>query len=69
MDMVFKNHEHGGDAGMGGKHDYAHNMGHPLDPLDHFPLNGPEDRNKRLDKQMEEAKKKEEEEKKKKEDE
>jgi len=34
---IFNNHDNGGDAGMGGKHDYTHNMGNPSDPLDHFP--------------------------------
>lgn len=43
---IFNNHDHGGDAGMGGKHDYAHNMGNPMDPLDHWPAHKPEDKNK-----------------------
>lgn len=51
---------------MGGKHDYTHNMGNPSDPLDHFPQKGPEDKNKQLDKKLEEEKKKRDEEDKKK---
>lgn len=46
MKHIFNNHDHGGDAGMGSKHDYTHNMGNPLDPFDHFPSKGPEDKNK-----------------------
>lgn len=69
MEMVMNNHKNSGDAGMGRKDDWALNMGHPLEPMDHYPVKGPEDRNKELDKRIEEEKKKNEEGKKKKEEE